>query len=83
MKNLLCILIISISISSKAQIPVVFGSEHILKIVSMDYDLSIPSPLIKAVLSSHKPAFEPHIRTDVVHYSDYAEINIYEGLLLF
>lgn len=49
----------------------------------MDYDLSIPSPLIKAVLSSHKPAFEPHIRTDVVHYSDYAEINIYEGLLLF
>jgi hypothetical protein len=77
MKNLLCILIISISISSKAQIPVVSGSEHILKIVSMDYDLSIPSPLIKAVLSSHKPAFEPHIRTDVVHYSDYAEINIY------
>lgn len=77
MKNLLCILIISISIFSKAQIPVISGNEHVLKIVSMDYDLSIPSPLIKAVLSSHKPAFEPHIRTDVVHYSGYAEINIY------
>ncbi len=79
MKKLIILLLILFGFTTlKSQVPIVQGESLILKISNLSYEWITPVPLITCDLTSQWPAYEPHIRSEIVlKGNDSTFLNIY------
>ncbi|MGB0932670.1 MAG: T9SS type A sorting domain-containing protein [Lishizhenia sp.] len=77
-KSLILFLLLSWFSIIKSQVPIVQGEALVLKISNLNYEWITPVPLITCDLTSQWPAYEPHIRSEIIlNGNDSNFVNIY------